>query len=246
MVDLKNKRCLHHGCAKWPSFGVDGSNKVEFCSGHKRDGMVDLKHKRCLHHGCTKGPSYGVDGSNKKEFCSGHKRDGMVNLRSKRCLHQGCLTMPSYGVDGSNTAELCARHATAGMTPTRSSRPSSESQGSTEVGRGRGGPIASTAATRRAGVGEKRKVDVLCSQPPSTCRSSGARAQHTGRRSVRAGTIPSLAVPVKEEEAAGATAAVSVVASSPFVFAGRKTGAALGQASSSDSEDRVKAEVAVS
>jgi len=40
MVDLRSKRCLHRGCSKVPSFGVDGSNRSEFCSEHKRDWMV--------------------------------------------------------------------------------------------------------------------------------------------------------------------------------------------------------------
>ena len=41
MVNLKcKKRCLHVGCVKRPSFGVDGSNKMQFRSGHKTGGMV--------------------------------------------------------------------------------------------------------------------------------------------------------------------------------------------------------------
>jgi len=37
---LRSKRCLHQGCNKHPSCGVDGSNKMEFCSEHKREGMA--------------------------------------------------------------------------------------------------------------------------------------------------------------------------------------------------------------
>jgi len=62
---------------------VDGSNKREFCSEHKRDGMVDLIHKRCGHHGCSRQPSFGVDDSKKPEFCSEHKRDGMIAVRNE-------------------------------------------------------------------------------------------------------------------------------------------------------------------
>ena len=48
MVGLINKRCGHHGCRKQPSFGVDGSNKKEFCFEHKRGGMVCINNKnRC-------------------------------------------------------------------------------------------------------------------------------------------------------------------------------------------------------
>jgi len=49
MVDLKNKRCLQPGCTKEPSFGVDGSNKREFCSEHKirsRDGEARVPMRR--------------------------------------------------------------------------------------------------------------------------------------------------------------------------------------------------------
>ena len=83
MVNVSSKRCLHHGCSKQPSFGLDGSYKREFCCEHKRDGMINIASKRCLHHACSRVPSYGVDGSSKREFCSEHKRDGMVDLKSK-------------------------------------------------------------------------------------------------------------------------------------------------------------------
>ena len=70
----KSKRCLHHDCTKVPSYGVDGSKRVEFCSEHKTDGMVDLKPKRCLPHGCTQAPSFGMNGSKGVEFCSSTRR----------------------------------------------------------------------------------------------------------------------------------------------------------------------------
>ena len=37
--------CSHHGCSKVPSYGVDGSSKMEFCYEHKRDRMVDFTSK---------------------------------------------------------------------------------------------------------------------------------------------------------------------------------------------------------
>jgi len=43
MVDLRSRRCLHHGCSKQPSFGVEGSNNLQFCSGHKVEGMVNIR-----------------------------------------------------------------------------------------------------------------------------------------------------------------------------------------------------------
>ncbi len=50
-MDLRNKRCLYHGVAKQPSYGVDGSKKKDFCSEHNTVGVVDLNRKRCRHHG---------------------------------------------------------------------------------------------------------------------------------------------------------------------------------------------------
>ncbi len=114
--------CSYDSCTKQPSFGVDGSNKSEFCCEHKRDGMVDLKTKRCLHHGCSTQPSFGVDGSKKKEFCSEHKRDGMVDLKNKRCLHHGCSKQPSFGMEGSKKMEFCCEHKRDGMVDLKSKR----------------------------------------------------------------------------------------------------------------------------
>jgi len=40
MVDLRSKRCAHHGCKKIPPYGVEGARKREFGAQHKRAGMV--------------------------------------------------------------------------------------------------------------------------------------------------------------------------------------------------------------
>ena len=61
MADVIKKTCGNLGCNKHPAYGVEGSKTVEFCAGHKKEGMVDLKNsKRCGHPGCNKRPSYGV------------------------------------------------------------------------------------------------------------------------------------------------------------------------------------------
>lgn len=53
MVILRYKRCAHCS-SKMPSYGVDGSNKTEFCSTQRGTGwMVDFKNRR-LHNGYTK------------------------------------------------------------------------------------------------------------------------------------------------------------------------------------------------
>ena len=259
MVGLGSKRCLHHGCTKQPSFGVDGSKRVEFCFEHKRDGMVDLRSKRCLQTGCTKQPSCGADGSKRVEFCFEHKRDGMVDLKHRRCLHTDCTIRPSFGVEGSNKATVCAHHATQGMTRTRSRRSPSESRDSTGLERVRDDPGAGIALPRRASVcqNRKRKSRVLAS-PPSASPSSGLRSQQAGKRAFLTETTPSVAVPVKEEAsptaaaaAASASAAVAatnlpVINFSLSVLPARESAAACVDSPSSSGEDRVKAEVAVS
>ncbi len=151
------------------------------------------------------------------------------------------------------------------MTRAISRRPSSESRDSTGPERIRGDPGAGIAVTQRANVGQKRKRKgrALPSPPPAPP-PSGARTHQAGKRALRTGKAPSVAVPVKEEAAAAAVvvaaaaaaaagaagtagaAAPSVVTFSPVVFRARETAAALEESSSSDPGDRVKAEVAVS
>ncbi|CAN0352711.1 unnamed protein product, partial [Pylaiella littoralis] len=101
-------------CTKYPSYGVAGIKRREFCFGHAKDGMVDVCSKRCNHRGCTKRPSFIVAGTCNKTagFCSRHAEDGMVD---KKCTHRGCTKCPSYGVAGTKTAELCSGHAKDGM-----------------------------------------------------------------------------------------------------------------------------------
>jgi len=185
----------------------------------------------------------------KVEFCSDHKRDRMVYLKGKRCLHHGCTKRPFYGVDGSTKSKFCVHHASPGMTSRRSERPSSESQDSTGLGREHGDSNAVSVVTQRARVGEKRKGrDPLSPTPAPTSSSSGASCQQAGEQPVRARTIPSVPVPVKEEAAADSVSAAGPRALSrrSIVFPARKTAAARAQGSSSDAADRVKAEVAAS
>ncbi len=71
---------------KLPSYGADGSNKAEFCSGHKKVAMMDVlkSKKRCFNHGCNKQPSYGVGGSSKVEFCACHSTPEMTRTRPRQ------------------------------------------------------------------------------------------------------------------------------------------------------------------
>ncbi len=46
MVDVRSKRCRHEGCNTWPSYGVEGSKKPEYCARHALPGQVDVCNKR--------------------------------------------------------------------------------------------------------------------------------------------------------------------------------------------------------
>ena len=84
VVCRRARMCGHHGCTKWPIFGVEGRKARQFCSQHATAGMVDVVSKRCGHPGCTKKPSYGVEGSKTTEFCSQHAKKGMVEAQHKK------------------------------------------------------------------------------------------------------------------------------------------------------------------
>ena len=88
MVDITSKKCRHQPRLITPRGRhylkkVEVSNRREFFSERKRDGMVDVSRKRSNHHGYTRAPSYGVEGGNKRQFCSDHKTDGMVHTKRK-------------------------------------------------------------------------------------------------------------------------------------------------------------------
>ena len=55
MVNLNNrKECVHRGCTTYPSFGVAGTKKNEFCRKHAKERMVDLvNNEKCKHRGCS-------------------------------------------------------------------------------------------------------------------------------------------------------------------------------------------------
>ena len=162
--------------------------------------------------GCTKLPSYGADGISKRDLCCEHKRDRVVGL-NKRCLHRCCMKVLSYGLFDSKDAEFCARHAIRGMIRSTSSTLSSQTRGSTGLGRGQHGCTVGAMTQPAGGVGAKRKRRAYLSSPPSPS-SSGARIQRACRRPARPGKPPSVAVPLKEEAAAAASAAASVCSAS--------------------------------
>ena len=112
-------RCAQPSCGKGPSFGAEGTKKVEFCAGHARDGMVDLKSTKCAQRGCTKIPSLGVPGTRQREFCRENARDGMVDLINRNSAHRGCAKAAPRSVSGTKRRESCREHAKDGMVNVR-------------------------------------------------------------------------------------------------------------------------------
>lgn len=105
MVGVRDKTCARAECSRYPSYGLKGSNKREFCSQHAEPGMVNVYHRTCIHEGCLKRPSFGIKGTKRKDYCEAHSESGMVNLNI-RCSRQGCNRMARYGAD----EKLCYRH----------------------------------------------------------------------------------------------------------------------------------------
>ncbi|CAM9892395.1 unnamed protein product [Ectocarpus sp. 6 AP-2014] len=110
MVDVRSKRCSHHGCAKQPHYGAISSMRAEFCSEHKKDGMVGIVNRSCSYDACNTIPIFGVVGGTKRAelFCSAHKKDGMVDVKNKPCSHPGCKAQAVRDVEG--TKKFCSRH----------------------------------------------------------------------------------------------------------------------------------------
>lgn len=98
MVGVRDKTCARPGCPSYPSYGVKGCNKREFCSQHAEPGMVNVCHRKCIHEGCLKRPSFGIKGFKRKDYCEAHSEPGMVNL-NVRCSRHGCSKIAGYSAD---------------------------------------------------------------------------------------------------------------------------------------------------
>jgi len=115
MIDVKNKKCLHEGCASSPSFNKKGLITAIYCAKHKEIGMIDVKNKKCLHEGCASSPSFNKKGLITAIYCAKHKEIGMVNIVTKRCIHPLCEKLPSFNKEGLITPIYCAKHKEIGM-----------------------------------------------------------------------------------------------------------------------------------
>ena len=62
MIDVKNKKCIHHECKKTPNFNIASEKKAIYCLDHKLESMINVKAKTCIYIGCDKQPTYNKKG----------------------------------------------------------------------------------------------------------------------------------------------------------------------------------------
>ena len=115
MVNVKDKKCIHEGCRKQPTFNTEGKANALYCAAHKKEGMVDVKNKTCINEGCKKRPIFNTEGKANALYCATHKKEGMVDVKSKTCIHEGCRKQPTFNTEGEANALYCATHKKEGM-----------------------------------------------------------------------------------------------------------------------------------
>jgi hypothetical protein len=114
MINVKDKRCIHNGCLKQPSYGFENEKTALYCKTHKLELMIDVISKRCIHDGCSIQPTYGFENETNASYCVAHKLEGMIDVKHKRCIYDGCLILPTYGFEGKK-AMYCTLHKLEGM-----------------------------------------------------------------------------------------------------------------------------------
>ena len=113
MINVKDKRCVNHGCAQRPSFNILGGKPL-YCGSHQIDGMINVMTKFCEHSGCLITPVYNLPDKRGGRFCVTHKHDSMINVVNKMCDHIGCRNAPSFNLVGLQP-RFCSEHKTEGM-----------------------------------------------------------------------------------------------------------------------------------
>ncbi|CAM9642673.1 unnamed protein product [Ectocarpus sp. 6 AP-2014] len=108
-------KCLHPGCSKRPTYGVEASRKRECCSQHARPWMVNIDLTRCAKDNCETRATFGEPGSGRRQFCSKHAPKGMLNLERKKCSADDCLMPPTYWHERNRKRRFCSKHAEDGM-----------------------------------------------------------------------------------------------------------------------------------
>ena len=117
MIDMVNRKCVHPGCSKQPSFGFpEDGKKPSRCAEHKLDGMTNVLARTCAHRGCRTRPSYGFVGG-KASRCVLHREDGMVSTLAgkKTCAVGWCTVSPSFGFEGPEGPTRCKAHPLPGL-----------------------------------------------------------------------------------------------------------------------------------
>lgn len=111
MVEARPRTCMTPGCAKIPSYGVDGRRQV--CRDHKGRGM-SYAILTCESPLCNKNPSFAPRGETRRRFCKRHAGPDMVNVYYKYCDAERCGERASFEAGGRMS---CLRHCEPGMKP---------------------------------------------------------------------------------------------------------------------------------
>ncbi|CAM9146753.1 unnamed protein product [Hapterophycus canaliculatus] len=108
-------KCLHPGCPKRPTYGIEASRKRERCSEHALRGMVNIDLTRCAEEDCDTRATFGDPVTGRRAFCSKHAPQGTENVERKKCAVEHCLMPPAYWHPGNRKRRFCVDHAEEGM-----------------------------------------------------------------------------------------------------------------------------------
>ncbi|CAM9388632.1 unnamed protein product [Scytosiphon promiscuus] len=108
-------KCLHPGCLKRPTYGIESSRKRERCSEHALRGMVNIDLTRCAEEDCDTRATFGDPVTGRRAFCSKHAPQGTENVERKKCSVEHCLMPPAYWHPGNRKRRFCVDHAEEGM-----------------------------------------------------------------------------------------------------------------------------------
>lgn len=162
LVSKSGRNCAHAGCAKTPSYGLEGARAI-YCAAHAPEGTVDVRHSSllCGSEGCKTFATYGVKGTTKRLYCARHASRGMVNVITGACSVAGCSPRVRHEVARSKRGSRCHVHAYVGVAP--------------EVGHGKGEgdrrmkskTAAENGSEESQHMGQKRKTQAGAGEGPA-------------------------------------------------------------------------------
>lgn len=117
-LQIRHRKCAHHGCGTNPSFGTPGTGRAGalWCRTHSSPSHVNLLGKRCAHAGCDKHASFGEAalGRSGAKWCVAHKAPGAVNVKDSKCLFPACTRPGHVGKQSQPQPQPQPRHCCGG------------------------------------------------------------------------------------------------------------------------------------